>query len=88
MNVGDHAISVRTKAICMLEAVHNRKIAHKVGAGLSSIKRCWAAAKRASIETKARSGRPKILNRAAKIVILKSFLDNLVSSMPIELGKY
>ena len=39
------------------------------------------------METKAKSGRPKILNRAAKIVISKSFLDNLVSSRPNRIRK-
>ena len=74
MNVGDHGIAVRSKAIGMLEAgVSQKDVALRLGAGLRSIKRWWAAAKCGqSLETKARSGRPKTLNRAAKIVIAKS----------------
>ena len=74
MNVGDHGIAVRSKAIGMLEAgVTQKDVALRLGAGLRSIKRWWAAAKHGqSLETKARSGRPKTLNRATKIVIAKS----------------
>ena len=69
-----YGITVRSKAIGMLEAgVLQNDVALRLGAGLLSIERWWAAAKRGqSLETKARSGRPKILNRAAKIVIAKS----------------
>ncbi|KAI6653154.1 Transposable element Tcb1 transposase [Oopsacas minuta] len=74
MNVRDHGIAVRSKAIGMLEAgVSLKDVALRLGVGLRSIKRWWAAAKCGhSLETKARSGRPKTLNRAAKIVIAKS----------------
>ena len=65
-----------------------KDVAHRVRAGLGTIKRCWAAAKCGqSMETKATSGRPKILNWPAKIVISKSTLDNLVSSMPNRIRK-
>ena len=74
MNVGDHRIAVRSKAIGLLEAgVQQRDVALRLSVGLRSIKRWWAASKRGqSLETKARSGRPKILNRVAKIVIAKT----------------
>ena len=40
------------------------------------------------METKAKSGHPKILNRVAKIIISKSFfLDNLVGSRPNRIRK-
>ena len=62
--------------LSVLEAgAQHKDVAHRVGAGLRSIKRWWAAAKRGqSMETKAKSGHPKILNRADKIVISK-YLD-------------
>ena len=71
MNVGDHGIAVRSKAIGMLEAgVPQKDVALMLGAGLRFIKRWWAAAKHGqSLGTKARSGRLKTLNRVAKIVI-------------------
>ena len=54
-----------------------KQSAYRVGARLRSIKRCWAAAERVqSKETKARFGRPRILNWDSKIVISKYFLDN------------
>ena len=72
MNFGDHGIAVRSKAIGML-GVQQRDVDLRLSVGLSSIKRWWAASKRGqSLETKARSGRPKILNRVAKIVIAKT----------------
>ena len=58
----------------MLEAgIPQKDAAHRLSVGLRSIKRWWAACKSGqSLATKAKSGRPKILNRAAKIVIAKS----------------
>ena len=68
--------------------VHSRKMCSQGRCRIVFHKRCWAATKCGqSMETKARSGRLKILNRAAKIVISKSFLDNLVSSMPNRIRK-
>ena len=53
----------------MLEAgIPQKDVALRLGAGLRSIKGWWAATKRGqSLETKARSGRPKTLNRPDKI---------------------
>ena len=47
MNVGDHGIAVRSKAIGLLEAgVQQRDVALRLSVGLRSIKRWWAASKR------------------------------------------
>ncbi|KAI6655631.1 hypothetical protein LOD99_11394 [Oopsacas minuta] len=74
MNVADHGTAIRSRAIAMLEAgVSQKDVALKLGPGLCSIKRWWAAAKCGhSLDTKATSGHPKTLNRAAKIVLAKS----------------
>ena len=73
-NVGDAGITVRSRTIVMLEAgVPQKDVALRLGAGLRSVKRLWVAAKRGqSLETKARTSSPKILNRAAKIIITES----------------
>ena len=69
-------------------SAQQKDVAHRVRAGLGTIQKCWAAAKRGQpMETKAKSGRPKILNRAVKIVISKSFLNNLVSGRPNRIKK-
>ena len=74
MNVGDHGIAVRSRAIGMLKAgLTQKKVALDLGVGLRSVRRWWAANKQGStMATKSRSGCPKVLNRAAKIVISKS----------------
>ena len=74
MNVRDHGIALRSRAIGMLEgSIAKKDVAHELNVSLRSVKRWWGAHKKAqSLETKSRSGRTQILNRANKIVISKS----------------
>ena len=74
MNVGDHGIELRSKAIGMVEGgLTQKQTADRLGIGERSVRRWWSFHKSGeTMATKPRSGRPKILNRVSRIVIKKS----------------
>ncbi|KAI6661742.1 Transposase-like [Oopsacas minuta] len=74
MDVRDHGILLRSRAMGMLDAgLTQKKVAQDLNVSISSVKR-WSSLykKGSSLVTKPRSGRPPILKRADKIVISKS----------------
>ncbi|KAI6651151.1 hypothetical protein LOD99_5502 [Oopsacas minuta] len=74
MNVGDHGVEVRSKAIGMLEGgITQKEVARRLNVGVRSVRRWWSQRKCGeTMETKPRSGRPQILKRVSRIVIKKS----------------
>ena len=74
MDVRDHGILIRYRAIGMLEGgTMQKEVAKCLGVSVPSVKRWWSSHKQGnSMMTKPRSGRPHILKRADKIVIAKS----------------
>ena len=65
MNVGDHGIELRSKAIGMLEGgIKQKETARRLKVGERSIRGWWSQHKSGdSMATKPRSGRPPILTR-------------------------
>ncbi|KAI6652369.1 hypothetical protein LOD99_7383 [Oopsacas minuta] len=74
MNVGDHGVELRSKAIGMLEgSITQKEVATRLSVGVRSVRRWWSQHKCGeTMETKPRSGRPQILKRVSRIVIKKS----------------
>ena len=74
MDVKNHALAVRSRAIGMIQCGMTQKsVAIELHVSLRSVERWWKAEKlRKSQETKPRCGRPKLLNRVPKIIITKS----------------
>ncbi|KAI6659912.1 hypothetical protein LOD99_14252 [Oopsacas minuta] len=74
MNVGDHGVELRSKAIWMLEGdITQKEVATRLNVGAISVRRWWSQHKCGeTMETKPRSGRPQILKRVSRIVIKKS----------------
>ena len=74
MNVPDHGISVRSRAIGMIEGgLPQKKVALRLEVEERSVRRWWHNHRTGtSMETKPRSGRPKRLIRLPKLIINKS----------------
>ena len=74
MDVKNHGLAVRSRAIGMIQAgMTQKEVATELHVSLRSIERWWKADKLGkSQETKPRCGRPKLLNRVSKIIITKS----------------
>ncbi|KAI6652929.1 hypothetical protein LOD99_4006 [Oopsacas minuta] len=74
MNVGDHGVELRSKAIGMLEGgITQKEVATRLNVGVISVRRWWSQHKCGeTMKTKPRSGRPQILKRVSRIVIKKS----------------
>ncbi|KAI6650121.1 hypothetical protein LOD99_6203 [Oopsacas minuta] len=74
MNVGDHGVELRSKAIGMLEGgITQKEVAIRLNVGVRTVRRWWSQHKGGeTMETKPRSGRPQILKLVSRIVIKKS----------------
>ncbi|KAI6646064.1 hypothetical protein LOD99_9512 [Oopsacas minuta] len=74
MNVGDHRVELRSKAIGMLEGgITQKEITTRLNVGVRSVRRWWSQHKCGeTMETKPRSEWPQILKRLSRIVIKKS----------------
>ena len=73
MNVSDYGLSLRSKAIGMVElGISKKEVARRLNVGYRSVRK-WQQLNISgkSLETKSRSGRPPILDRVSKIVISK-----------------
>ncbi|KAI6653993.1 Transposable element tcb1 transposase [Oopsacas minuta] len=77
MNVGDHGIAIRSKAIGMLEAgISQKDVALRLGAGLRSIKRWRAAAKRGvtCLDAISRSSKTGSIVKRSMLLNMSDFL--------------
>ena len=73
MNVSDYGLSLRSKAIGMVElGISKKEVARRLNVRYRSVRK-WQQLNISgkSLETKSRSGRPPILDRVSKIVISK-----------------
>ena len=74
MNVRDHGVSLRSEAIGLIKCgISQKEVAQGLNVGEQSVRRWWRTYNVGdSLDTQVRSGRPKCLNRIAKIIINKS----------------
>jgi len=82
MKVCELPLEVRAKAVGMVEAGKSqREVARILGVHPASVNRWWKRHKAGeSLQSKARSGRPKVLSTSAKMIICKSLGKRGMSS--------